>query len=770
MKQALKLLILLFFVSSVFADDWVVLQDQDRYKLSQRLKYLEDPSSELTIQQILNIPSNDWISSNSINTSFGYSESAYWFHLSFDVQHSALWYLWLRYAPHDDVKFYWVKDGKIVDFTQSGDRYPFNTRTVNIADNAVARQLYTGEKVKAYFRIKTQGSYRVPIEIRQRSSFEQEHTTVTAFQGTYYGVLIVMTIFNLVLFFITKIRSYLFYVMYVFTSLGSRLGIDGTGFQFLWPNYPVVNEWLVPVSFWSSGIAFLIFSYTFLNVSKATPVIRMYFWFLGVLGGLLGIGVFTLSYQQVVPLTTLYAMLLMFSSLISATVMTFWGHKYAGVFAIATIMTALSFAFTVMDSLGFFSDQTLMIYSYPTARIFEIVLFAIALGVRIRFLQNRRLEAEKEAIENREQAIRNIEQYKRLYDSAIIGNFILNLDGQIQSGNKAFYELVKYDENQYQSLNKYLINEDTNLLEKIDGGKEFSRHLDCEAKNGKWLSLYLNKVMDDKVGFIEGSLIDISDRKHAENIKKQAEQDKMQAMQQLVVGVAHEMNTPLGVVRTGSDFACDTLAKIERGVESVSLSKSEFLSLINSSSEALKLADQNIERMADLIKSFKEVSVEQMQFSADRLELDPLIERLKDDAHEMNLNLHCQIESTLNSAFITFPDAIYWVLFELFNNSKDHSDSDEVYLQLKINDAKLSIEYRDKGKGVSSEYLNHIFEPFFTTKRGSEKKLGLGLYQVHNIVTQLLKSDLNIVNKDGLMFEMNISNLNDMHTSASHKS
>lgn len=763
----MKLTYLLLFLLSANlwgqSEDWVVLENQDRYKLSQRLKYLEDTSSSLTIADILALPSDRWTTSNNINTSFGYSRSAYWFYVSFDVQHTALWYVWLRYAPHDDVSFYWVKDQKVIEQIQAGDAFPFDIRSVNVADSAIARQLKKGEKIQVYFRIKTQGSYRVPLEVRQRPSFEQEHTTVTAFQGVYYGVLLVMSVFNLVLFFITKIRSYLFYVFYVFSSLGSRITVDGTGFQFLWPNQPFLNEWVLPISFWSSGIAFLVFSYTFLNVDKASIRIKGYFWFLGVLGAVLGFGIFTLSYHQVVPLTTFYAVLLLFSSLISAIVMTFSGHKYAGVFAIATIMTALSFSLTVLDSLGFFSEQTLMIYSYPIARMFEIILFAIALGVRIRFLQDRRLAAEKEAMENREQAIRNIEQYKRLYESAVTGNFVLALNGEIQSANNAFYQLMDDNDENKKQFFDYFVEDKKDIVTEEALTSHSQINCDCEVKNGRWVSVFLNRVEDESGDRLEGSLVDISDRVHGEKIKQQAEQDKMQAMQQLVVGVAHEMNTPLGVVRTSSDYARDTLMKMEQGVEEASLTKNDFVSLLNSSSEALKLADENMGRMADLVKSFKEVSVEQMQFSTALLDVDALVERIQDSAKDLGVRFHLNIDNQNENGFTTFPEAIYWVLAELLKNTRYHSNGELVAnLTMEIKDDGLNLEYSDTGQGVDEEYLNHIFEPFFTTKRGSNRKLGLGLYQLHNIVTQLLRSELKVANQNGLKFEIHVPNLDNI--------
>lgn len=135
--------------------------------------------------------------------------------MPFEVDHEGLWYLWLRYAPLDYVTFYWVKNGEILQQYNSGDRIAFDQRQVRLPENVTSRFLEKGEKISIYIRTKTQGSYRVPLEVHQSQHFESTQAELLTFQGIYYGVLLVMSVFNFVLYFITGIRSYLHYVFYV---------------------------------------------------------------------------------------------------------------------------------------------------------------------------------------------------------------------------------------------------------------------------------------------------------------------------------------------------------------------------------------------------------------------------------------------------------------------------------------------------------------------------------------------------------------------------
>lgn len=745
--------------------DSVVLMDVPRYDLSHRLRYIHDESNQLTITDALALKAAQWTISNQANTSFGYSKGSYWVHVPFSVEHSALWYVWLRYAPHDDVQFYWVQNAKIIDTIHTGDAHVYSTRDVKVNDFAFSRFLKAGEKIDVYMRVKTQGSYRLPMEMRQKSSFEKATADITAFHGFYYGVLFVMSVYNLVLYFITGLRSYLFYVFYVFTSIFSRMSVDGMGFQFIWPNFPSVNEWAIPLAFWVSASSFGIFCYSFLNIKKAGGKINIYFWGLAVLFLILGMSLPWLGYQKSVGLLTLAGCALLISALCVSIYLALSGRKYAGVFAIATIMSALAYVFSVMEAAGLYTDQTMMIYSYPSARMFEVVLFAIALGVRIRFLQNRRLEAEHEASVHHEESLKNMELYERLYNSAMTGNFVLDTEGKVKSANRTFYEILSmkgmhsavqaHDENIQEYFNQNIKIDVLNLCSKSHPKIE----KEIKAISGSWVSLMVNKVDINNEHTYECSLIDISDRIKSKKLEEQAETDKMQALQQLVVGISHEVNTPLGIVKTSSDFARTKFDAIKQAIMDGTLSKEFCVEQLKDGDDALLLSEHNIERLAGLIQTFKEVSVEQMGYKTALLDLDNLIDRLNDDASNLGVPLTVNLSGYRTAQFTTFTEAIYKVFYEIIVNAAEHGATEKgIKLSVEQSDSGLFVHVRDYGEGVKDETLNHIFEPFFTTGRGIQKKLGLGLYQVQNIVMQLLQGEIKAYNKEGLHFEIYVPN------------
>lgn len=754
--------LLLFAGQSQASVDAVVLQDVQRYDLSHRMRFYEDVSNQKTIEGMISSP--DWVVSNRANTSFGYSDSAYWIHVPLKVEHSALWYVWLRYAAHDDIKYYWVQDGKVVGFQQTGDLHPYSQRDVMVHNYAFSRLLNAGETMNVYMRVKTAGSYRIPLEIRQKASFEQASSEAVAFHGVYYGVLAVMSIYNLVLYFITGLRPYLYYVFYVFTSIFSRAALDGTGFKFVWGDYPDVNLWIIPVSFWCSAMMFGIFSYSFLNIQKAGGKIRWYFLFILGLGLLLGTGMYSLGYQKSVGLLTLFGSTLLLSALAVSVYLALGGRKYAGIFAIATMMSALAYLFTVLEAAGAYTDQTLALYSYPMARMFEIVLFAIALGVRIRFLQSRRHEAEQEALHSQEESLKNLELYERLYDSAMTGNFVLNSEGDIQSANRTFFDIF-HEKQQANGQLKianiqqyFLINIKNDVLSLCSAHKP-KIEKELKSLNGVWVSIMVNKVNLNSDHVYECSIIDITHRIRAKELEERAEQDKMQALQQLVVGVSHEINTPLGIVKTSCDFANGRFHAIETAIENERLSKELCLKELKDGEDALLLSDQNVDRMANLIRSFKQVSVEQMGYKVSKLDVQNIISRLEIDASKLEMPLKIQLDLSNDLAFITFNEALYKVLYEILVNAHEHSDRDQgVNLKLQQTDRGLFVHMRDYGEGVDDESLPHIFEPFFTTGRGIENKLGLGLYQVQNIIVQLLQGEIKAYNKEGLNFDIYLPN------------
>jgi len=746
--------------SAALAIAQVELGQAQRYDLSQQMVFIEDKDNRLSFSEVKNFKDEQWNRTRQGTTSFGYSDSSYWFKVRFVSTESQSWVVWLRYGLMDYVDFYWVQNGEVKQTNFTGDLRPYDSRSLKIFDFAISDRVEKGEQFEIYLRLKTEGSYKVSLEAWHQQGFQDHLVSHMIFRGLFYGVLFIMGLYNLVLYFVTGTRSYLFYIVYVFAGLATQIAVEGAGYKYFWPNYPALNLYATPLTFWAGIVGLWLFTYSFLDISKTDPKFKYFFIGIGLIHSSMVIGIFTLEYQTIVPVVTLFGVVVMVVASLASIVMTLMGHRHAGIFAIATLMSFVAYSLGMAQTIGGYDNSEMLRYGYPVARMFEVVLFALALGVRIRELESKKRKAESEAISQREENVRNIEQYQRLYDNAMTGNFLLNLDGSIIKSNTAFNKLLSFDINKPYFF-QYFDDESKARLDKAKDIDYYTDQYDTQDLNGNWFSILINKIEEEGRYYFEGSLIDITDRVFAERLLVSSEEDKKRALQHLVVGVAHEINTPLGIVRTSSDLALENMKRVSDGIASNSLTKNEFIDLIDASKDALKLAGSNVLRMADLIKSFKEVSVQQMNFTVSEFDEKYFREALDSFSSSLGLDLIWHVKGDESSNFATFSDALFWIFSEFIQNCADHCIAKtKMNLSIHFEYESMTFIFSDQGGGVDEDSFTHIFDPFVTSKRGAQNKLGLGLYQVKNIVNQLLKSELKVSNEGGLKYEFTVHNFN----------
>ena len=219
--------------------------------------------------------------------------------------------------------------------------------------------------------------------------------------------------------------------------------------------------------------------------------------------------------------------------------------------------------------------------------------------------------------------------------------------------------------------------------------------------------------------------------------------EKFASLGSLVAGVAHEINTPVGVAVTGASFLLEEAKKFEQKVNDGTIKKSEFLSFIDSVSEGAKLVLTNTERAAHLIQSFKQVAADETSEARRSFELQSYLSEVLTSLRPrfkktgISVELLCPPGITMDS----FPGLLAQVLTNLITNALRHGydegDHGRVEIRARLDNDWVIIECANDGKLIPPEHLAKIFEPFFTTKR-SEGGTGLGLNIVFNIVTQRL--------------------------------
>ena len=231
--------------------------------------------------------------------------------------------------------------------------------------------------------------------------------------------------------------------------------------------------------------------------------------------------------------------------------------------------------------------------------------------------------------------------------------------------------------------------------------------------------------------------------------------EKMASLGDMVAGVAHEVNTPIGLGVTASTMMLDRLAVIQKDFENKTLKASAMKRFLDESNENLNIIYRNLNRAAELISSFKQVAVDQTSETSRSfcvvqlvneilLSLQPRLKKLKH-----NINVKC--DPTLSVETKAGP--INQILINLIMNSVIHGfeTMDEGTIDIRaemVSSNKLKLVYTDNGKGISPEIRKRIFDPFVTTKRGQGGS-GLGMHLVYNLVTQALNGSISITSEEG---------------------
>lgn len=216
--------------------------------------------------------------------------------------------------------------------------------------------------------------------------------------------------------------------------------------------------------------------------------------------------------------------------------------------------------------------------------------------------------------------------------------------------------------------------------------------------------------------------------------------EKLASLGQLVAGVAHEINTPVGVALTASSFLGERCEALSESLQSGKLQRRDLDDFVVQTREAARMIDDNLGRASDLVRNFKQVSVDRSSDDRRRFDLSGCLKAVVSSLEltwkrrpvELELSLEAEVEMD------SYPGALGQVVSNLIQNALTHAyatgASGTMRLSTRLLDAEtVRIQFSDDGRGISEAALERIFEPFYTTRR-SQGGSGLGLHIVFNLV------------------------------------
>ena len=232
------------------------------------------------------------------------------------------------------------------------------------------------------------------------------------------------------------------------------------------------------------------------------------------------------------------------------------------------------------------------------------------------------------------------------------------------------------------------------------------------------------------------------------------ESERMASLGGLVAGIAHDVNTPLGVGVTAASFLEERIQTLKTAYEDKSLTNKTMSNFVSEAEQTTNLLLSNLNRASELIASFKQVAVDQASEAERQFNLNTYL-------HEVLQSLQPSFKQTRHRVDIRCPDdlevrcapgVIAQIATNMIMNSVNHGFEDKsdghIILDIKEDGDDIVMNYRDDGRGMKADELDRLFDAFFTTKRGQGGS-GLGTHIMYNLVTQTLGGQIEANSEPG---------------------
>jgi len=244
----------------------------------------------------------------------------------------------------------------------------------------------------------------------------------------------------------------------------------------------------------------------------------------------------------------------------------------------------------------------------------------------------------------------------------------------------------------------------------------------------------LNKTLEDKVVTTSEKLIDT---------------EKIAMSAKLVSGIAHEINTPLGIGVTSISHLKEQIGIIEDLFKKNELTPSNLLEYFNTTSQFYDIVLNNLDRASNLINDFKQISVDNISQSIRKINLKEYIEKiitsLTPETKRANFIIGLDLEDIIIE---TYPDVFSHILINFIMNSKIHAFTDEsilphITINVRKNNNIITLIYEDNGRGINKKDIENIYDPFFSTNK-INGNTGLGLTIVYNLIKDKLNGSIKV--------------------------
>jgi two-component system NtrC family sensor kinase len=685
-KNTLFLLVFLLMCSYAgFTQVATITNDQPAYTVSANMEELVDSAANLTAEQVMR--SGKFVNTNGRIPIYPNNITSVWFRFSVkNNSASAKLFLNIGYSNLSLVSLYRADSLNTSLVSKQGNAIGGGNELVASPNLVFTLQSPPGSSQQYLLHVYSEHPIIVPAKVFTTDALYEDLNLQNVITSIYLGVLIVMFLYNLFLFFATRDRSYVYYVVYILFLAIAQTTFTGYEFRFVWPGHPEYNRYAVVVTSNLSSIAGLVFSMHFLRTGEYARRVHRWLQLLVLIyiSGLVSAFLGNLNYSyQVLNYNGLLGVI---SVLGTSLYMAKKNFRPAYFYLTAWLFFLITFIILILRNLAVLPYNNFTTYIIYVGSSMEIALLSIALADKINVLR-------KEKEQSQAETLRSLELNQQL----------------IKEQNVMLEKKVAERTEELQSSN-------TNLSTALQDLKDTQIQLveaEKMASLGQ-LTAGIAHEINNPINFVKSNI-----RPLEMDIKDLIE----------IIDAYDTLHTTADV-----DFAGKLVEinKLKKQID-VDYVKDEISNLV-------KGIHDGAERTAEIVmglRNFSRLDESEVKIVNIHEGIDSTLIILK---NALPSNIVVKKDFKAHGEIECFPGKLNQVFMNILSNGiqaikeKEHQEPEEsITISTRDVDDKIQISIKDTGIGMTDEVRQKIFDPFFTTKDVGEGT-GLGLSIVYKII------------------------------------
>ncbi|WP_228151113.1 sensor domain-containing diguanylate cyclase [Tamilnaduibacter salinus] len=367
-------------------------------RLASHVERLQEADASTDLEAVRALPDSAWTPNGEQSVNLGYTDQAHWFR--FTVRNAGVHpvhsLLEISYPVLDHIEIYLVADDSVRDQLVVGDKQPFYARPVRHRNFVVPLDVPSEHPTHVYMRVETTSSLQLPMTLWRQEAFYAAEQTNMLFEGAYYGIVLVMILYNLFVFLAVGERSFLYYVGYITAMPLFLASLHGLAFQYLWPEATWWNDQSIIV-FLNLVVVFgAVFSMRFLSVIPSThPLLARATSFVAVVAGAAALLGLVVPYTHMIVPTIVIAAVGCTGVIVLSIVRWLKNDPAARYYGIAWFFMLFGGIVLALNKLTILPQNYLTENATQVGSALGVILLSIALADRLNKEKQRAFQAQE---------------------------------------------------------------------------------------------------------------------------------------------------------------------------------------------------------------------------------------------------------------------------------------------------------------------------------------------------------------------------------------